>query len=246
MEKWITTTDTRLAAAFGTLGVPIKLRSTLIERTGKRVTRFYLGRTSADGLVTTGILRRDYLAGKIEKSDPAHPFLTIMRTYQNRDALLDLQNQGRFCRLVPVPDAPGIHQYIPSCEGLPGVTGHPMLIETGDLKLVAALGTCGFPLLSLTGTRGNHLYHLPAKIPGSDLDAVQLMNDWRRDKASIPWEHPFAQAARGLHNRERLLDAVRRDMEIILIQKPRSTRAATIRPDASPRGWDQIKSHFDA
>ena len=68
---------------------------------------------------------------------------------------------------------------------------------------------------------------------------------WRSDRASIPWEEPFAQACRALHNRERLLDAVHRDIPNILVRKPRSVRSAILSTLSSPVAWDKVQDHFD-
>lgn len=249
-EAWTSTLDTASAAAFGTLGVVIRLHTTFIEQSGERSTRFHLSLTSLDRKYDTRRIRAQWRSGKLETVEPAHPFLTCMRAIQGRAALLSLQKSGSMLRLVQVPGTE-LWQYVPSATGLPGTAGHLEIIETTDIKLVAALAIIGIPLLSLSGSEGRHLYRLPRYGPRRQdsippIDGLHLMEAWRRDKEEIPWEHPFAQAARALHNRERLVEAIRRDTEMVLLIKPRSSwKSALIQADATPAAFDKVKQHFD-
>ncbi len=251
MEQWTSTLDTRCAAACGTLGIPSRIETTFAELTGVRTTRFHLGLQCVEGIYKTKRLLADYKSGALEKADPAHPFLTIQRAFLCRNSVLDLQNKGIFCRLARVPGT-SLWQYVPAAEGLPGLAGHAEVLQTTDLKLVAALGVIGHPLLKLEGTARAHTYFLPRWGPflGENVprtDAVALRAAWLADKGSIPWENPFAQAMRGLHNRERFLDAVNKDVELILFIKPRTAwKSAFVRADAAPAAFDHMKRHFDA
>lgn len=250
-EQWTSTIDTKLAAACGTLGIPTRLETTFIESTGTRVTRFHLALTSMDKLYQTKRLLTGYASGSLSATEPGHPFLTIQRAFINRAAVLDLQSKGSFFRLAKVSGTQGIWQYLPGTEGLPGPAGHQEIIRTADLKLVAALGTVGLPLLAIDGPAGQRCYTLPRHGPpdylGAPVDGLALMNEWRANKESIPWENPFAQAARGLHNRERFMDSINRDVELILFIKPRTNwKSAFVRADAQPAAFDQMKRHFDA
>jgi len=250
MEQWTSTLDTREAAACGTLGIPTRIETTFIESTGKRVSRFHLALCDLDRLYQTKPILLGYKSGALANKDPAHPFLTIQRAFLNRNAILDLQNKGTFCRLARVPRTVR-WQYVPAASGLPGTGGHGEIVKTTDLKLVAALGVIGHPLLALEGSHGNHHYFLPRwGVPNDTLapvtDALALMQAWRADKQSIPWEDPFAQAMRGLHNRERYLDAVNKDVELILMTKPRANwKSAFVRADAPDAAFDRAKAHLD-
>ena len=247
MEQWTSTLDTRAAAAFGTLGAVIRLETTIIERTAEKVTRFHLTRVSACGKYSTLRIRNEAKAGKLPA---AHPYLTLQHALENRHLLLQLQFKGVPCDLRPVPGSPGVWRYIPGTTGLPGVRGAGDVVKLDSLALTAALGTAGFPLLALEGTTGRHSYYLPRwgpnDIGGQRLDASQLLTGWNTAKDSVPWETPFGQAARVLHNHQRLLDAIRNDIPNVLLMKPRSQRAATVRLDATPAAYDKIKEHFDA
>jgi hypothetical protein len=252
MEQWTSTLDTRIAAAIGTLGVPTRIETTYVEVTGQRVSRIHMALCSLDLVYQTKKIIHGYQTGELERLDPTHPFLTIQRAYLNRMAILDLQNQGKFQRLATVPGT-CLWQYVPSNTGLPGVAPglQTEVIRTSDLKLVAALGVIGIPLLAIEGGTGNHAYFLPRYGPagylGQTVDGLALMQAWRADKQATPWEDPFAQAMRGLFNRERYLDAIRKDVELILMTKPRAGwKSAFVRADSTPAGFDRAKHHLDS
>ncbi len=249
-EQWTSTLDTREAAACGTLGIPARLETTFVEKTGQRVSRFHLAACCLECIYQTKPILTGYRKGTLEQRDAAHPFLTIQRGFINRLLLLDLQNQGKFCRLARVPGTE-LWQYVPGESGLAGITGNAEVIRTTDLKLVAALGVCGLPLLRLEGTGRNHAYFLPrygpARADGKPpVDGHALRVAWCADKESVPWEDPFAQAMRGLYNRERFLDAVNRDAALVLLQKPRSQKAAFIHEAAGEAALRRVQEHFDA
>lgn len=241
MEQWTTTTDTRIAAAFGTLGMVIRPKKVLHEKTGQRVVRYHIGIESVDRAYQTKPVQHAAQAGTLA---PAHPFLTILRAMENRRHLLDLANQGTFCALRPVPGAPGIHQYERADHGLPGLPATGILFRTGDLKLVCALGIVGLPVLHIEGPEHHRTWYLsgvpivrPAGLPS--VDPVALKKAWLDDRESIPWEDPFAQAMRGLHNRERLLDVVNRGADVILLGK--GLRKVTLRSDATDQAWEKAE-----
>jgi len=248
-EHWTSTLDTREAAACGTLGIPAKLELTIIAATGKSEARFHLGLTCAEQKYQTKAILKQWRNGSLQTSHPVHPFLTIQRAYHNRLMVLDLQMKGNAMQLVPIGQT-GLWQYAASNTSLPGLPPAPAeIIRTSNLKLVAALGVCGFPLLRIDGSGHQHSYYLPRYGPlradGPPLDSNALRAAWHEDMDSIPWESPFAQAMRGLYNRERFLDAVNRSVPLILMQKPRSQKAAYVKENASDAALDLVKRHFD-
>lgn len=242
MNQWTTTTDTRLAAAFGCLDIPIRPQKVLDERTGTRLTRYHLGLQSADGLFKTKELQAALKAGKLP---PAHPLRVMLRACIARERLLDLANRGIFCTLLPVDGAPGLYHYEPSSHGIPGLpTVGPPLFRTGDLKLVTALGTVGLPVLHIEGPEGRRLFYLPARgqpRPGGlpAVDALAIKKAWMADRSSIPWEDPIAQAMRVLWNRERLLDVVHGAPDLVLLGKGK--KKATVRSDATDTAWKKAE-----
>jgi hypothetical protein len=248
MAVYLTSTrDRRLAAALGSLGVAIHLRTTYLEKQGVRVTRFLLELVSVDKKFATKPLQKGWKDGSLQSKDPAHPLLTMMRAFENRDRLLDFAKQGKPCHLVRVPGTRD-HQYVSATTGLPGVTKGTAVIETGDLKMVAALGVAGLPVLRITPGERGHLFHLAAHtvIDGFPIDGIALLRAWRTDPDSIPAAHPFSRAAWALQNRERLLDAERAEIPLVLLRQPKTTKSALIRADATDAAYDRAKEFFES
>lgn len=248
-EQRTLTRDTRLAAALGTLGVPIEIRKTRDANTGKVLYMFHLGLRSVCGRHDTRRLKTRIANGMLEAHDPAHEALTALRAMLNRERLLDFQNKGVKLRLAAVPNTQ-LWQYVLGDAGLPGRAGAKELIETGDMKLVCALALVGVPLLAMDGDRGSHRYFLARHgHPRSDgqppTDALVLMHAWRHCREAMPPDCPFSQAMWGLTNRERLVNALRAEIESILLRKPRSQKSAIVRADASDTAFDRVKEHFD-
>ena len=248
MHAWTSTLDTKEAAAWATLGGTVKIESTLAERTSIREVRFHLGEHG--GPYQLGKLRAALRDGSLQRTDPAHPLLTILRAFANRERLLALLKDGARLRLVAVPGAAGIWQYAPGEHGLPGVAGNAAIVKTTDLKIVAALATCGMPLLHLEPGAGGHRFacaaHAAHAAPAAAMpwDGAQLVAAWRRSPDEVPWQLPFAQAMRGLVLREQLLAEVRRSVDSVLLHKPGTRSHAIIRADAAPRAWDRTARFF--
>ncbi len=242
------TRDTRLAAALGTLGVPIEIRKTLDARSGRMFYQFQLGLRSECGRYLAARLKHQIRSGRLERMQPDHEALTALRGMRNRELILDLQNKGRFIWLAEVPKT-NLWQYVPGDSGLPGARGQKEVIETKDLKMAAALGIVGVPLLAVYGGRGDHSYILPRfGLPGGNggpADAARLMKAWRNNRDALPPDCPFSQAMWGLLNRERLVNALHAEIESILLRKPRSMKSAIVRSDATDKAFDRVKEHFD-
>jgi hypothetical protein len=245
MEQWTHTTDTKLAAAFGTLGMPVRVKNTYDEMSGTEIVRFQIGVVNVDGNANTNRIRACLKSGSLEEKQPAHPFLTILRAYRNRELILDCANKGERIHLVQVPHT-RLFQYVKGDSGLPGIKPGDTVLRTGDLKMVAALGIVGCGLLKIEGSQGNRIYHVKAlaMCEGQPVDGAALLQAWRSDMASIPWEHPFAQAARGLYNRERLLDAVNKCGRMVMIRKKKTARTAIIAEHAKEEAWDEVAEFF--
>lgn len=249
MEQCTLTRDTRLAAALGTLGVPIQIRKTIDDRSGKVLHIYHLSLRSVCGRHDARLLKSRISNGRLERENPSHEALTALRAMMNRERRLDFQNKGVFMRLAPVPRT-HLWQYLPGDTGLPGKAGTKELIETGDSKLVDALALVGVPLLALDGPRGSLRYFLPRHgLPHADgrppADALVLMNAWRRSRDAMPPDCPFAQGMWGLINRERLVNALNAEIPNILLRKYRSQKSAIVRADASDAAFEKVKEHFD-
>lgn len=249
-EFWSQTDDIRIAAACGTMGAICKLETTLHERSGKKEAVFHISPKGIGTPYDFPRIRRDFQKGQLERSEPAHPFLNILRACENRSRLLDLQSRGLPCHLVQVPGT-DIWFYVRGNTGLPGVQGAGEVIQLRCLNSVAAFGLIGIRLLAMEGHAGNFRYSVPRYGPprrdGTRPDGVALLTAWNRDKESIPWEDPFAQGQRGLYNRQRFLDAISEDIGRVLLLKPgsRLLRSALVRMDAGAQAFDQVKRHFE-
>jgi len=245
----VPTRDVRVAAALGVLDVPIKIRKTHEVRHGRKVVEFLCGVRSVDGRLDVQRLMGAWRKGAL---DPGHDFLTIMRGFRCRAAILDCQKKGRRIRLAKVEGCDS-WEYRDSDVGLPGAAserGQAGVLKMGDLKMAAALGVAGLPLLAIGGTAGRHEYFvarygLPQK-GQPPLDGAELLRKWRRDVHSLSWDDPFTKAAWGLVSRERVLDATKQELARVLLEKPRSMRSALVKENASDKAFDQVKRHFDA
>lgn len=250
---WSGTTDTRLAAAFQVLGMPLKLEVIVDERNRWRDVRYHIGMSSTlyPGLSTTTI-RHDLKTGQLERTQPAHPFLDSMRANRNWDRLLDAMKKGRKIGLVK-------HRAVDRWtyeegEGFEGVrsyvtrTGQKGIVESGDLKMVAALGVIGFPVLEVRGSEGQRKFTLPQIGPMMDgvaQDAALLIQGFRdRTLKEREPEHPLLWAMFTLHARMRLRRFADERPPDVMVMKPGSKRAAFVRADAPNAEWDRMRRHF--
>lgn len=243
MEQWTTTKDLRVAAALGSMGMVVRVKKTHVAASGNREVDFMVSTVDVERQWKTAKILSDWKKRKLEAD---HPFLTMLRAFESRERVLDFQKKGEFCRLVRVPGT-RVHQYVRSTEGLPGYQAGDVVIRTGDLKMVAALGVAGLPLLAMAGSepRMQYVVQAYAMIDGQKVDGIELLRQWRQNPETVPWEEPFAQAARGLHNRERLLDAARKAVAVVLIQKPKSWRTGVVREDASDAAFETVKEFLE-
>ena len=257
MEQWTFTESLEEAAAFGTLGMPIRVMRTFCARRERERCKFGLGLINLEGTEKTKKLQRQIRNGDLLARDPAHPYLTIQRAFNNREKLLAYLHRGIGIALHPEDRAPHLHTYrhTPGEATLPGIKKGDILIRTGDIKLAAALGVIGCRLLAIEGSHGQHKFSIDPRgctLPGhGPIDAPALMHAWRNDPESIPWAHPFAQAMRGLYNRERMLDAVRRaNLRVTILAKDGhlTGQSAVVTADArgniSDKAMDKVQDFF--
>lgn len=245
MEIWTATKSLRVAAAFGTLGVPVRIERMLDERSGKSQISFYLGRSDLAGTFSTKEIKDLYESGELASSQPGHPLLDALGGMYNRERILDATEKGDFIRLVKIRGA-NRAAYVDGDSGFQGIRGHAQVVRTGDLKLVAALGRTGVPVLAIEGGAGARRYLLPAVWDcfGVPTDVGLFVKAFRAGDLKDE-EHPFFYAMGGLKARERLLDALREEVEIVLIRKPGSAKAAFIDPDASSKAFDKMRNFFN-
>ena len=248
-QEWVPTRDRRLAAACGTLGMELQLNKMLVASTGVRQTRFLVSKRSRCGRHDAQSLLHHWKTGWLARNKPGHDFCGVMAGMLNRDMLLDLMQKGRRIELRPVTGARSF-VYVESDKGLPGCRPGDAVISTGDLKMAAALGCAGFPVLKLEGGSGRWNFTLPAALPAREgqppVDGVALLRAWRGARETLEPSGPFALAAYGLHNRERILDAERQEIDLVLLRKPHSIRSALVREDAAGKAWDKAVDFLDS
>lgn len=245
MEIWTATRNLRLAAGLGTLGVPLRIERMVDERTGKASVVFNLGIRDTFGTIETKPLKDRYEKGDLEREDPAHRLLDALAGMYNREMILDATEKGRFIRLAKVRGADRA-VYVDADSGFPGITGHAAVMRTGDLKLVAALGRTGVPILWVEGQRGSRKWLLPTvwECFGKRVDIGAMVKDFREDTFADT-EHPFLYAMGGLKARERVLDAMREERELVLIRKPGSSKSAFVDPDSTNAALDKMRKFFN-
>jgi hypothetical protein len=243
MEHWVISKSTDEAAAFATLGMPIRVLRGMDTKQGKESVHFGIGMMNLEGTEKTKAIQGAFKSGKLART-PWHPYLVIRLAFENRNKILDLANRGELIRLKGGVLAPGA--YAKSDEGLMGLEtaakkGIPLL-KTGDLKMVAALSVCGLPILHIEGTPGHRVFYVMAVGYSRDrlpVDGGALMKAWREDPASVPWESPFAQAMRGLTTRERVLDAIHNANIAITVMQPRNIKSAIVTADSQGNVSDE-------
>lgn len=245
MEFWTATRNLRVAAAFGNLGVPVRIERMIDERTGRADTTFYLGKNDTLNLFSTKAIKDLYESGELAKNDPGHHLLDGLGGMHNREKILDATEKGRFIRLSKVKGADRA-VYVDGDSGFPGIKGQGAVLRTGDIKLVAALGRAGVPILAVEGQRGSRRFLLPCVWDcfGKRMDVGAFVKAFREGVITDA-EHPFFYAFGGLKARERMLDALRDEKEMVLIRKPGSLRAAYVDPEATNDALDKMRRFFN-
>jgi hypothetical protein len=215
------------------------------ERTGNANTTYYLGVTCVNGIYRTKKIKDRYEKGELQRDEPGHHLLDGLAGMHNRERILDATEKGKFIRLAKVENVDRT-VYVDSDSGFPGITGQQAVFRTGDLKLVAALGRVGVPILAVEGPQGSRRYLLPMQWEcfGKPTDVGAFVKAYR-EKTLKDLEHPFFYALGGLQARERLLDALRDEVELVLIRKPGSSKSAFISPEINGKGLDKMRNFFN-
>lgn len=258
MEGWIQTTNTKIAACLGALGIPIRTDVCQDERTGRHLTTFFCGLSSAlPGMrhETEGVLR-DWKSGALEKSDPWHPFLCGLRAEHNYELLLDAQARGRRLRLAAV--AGGHATLYADGDETPQMKSAASVVQTRDLSLAAALGTLGLPVIRMAGQTGTLAYTLPQlghallRFPSGEVvrwDAATIMRRAEPGRLDLLLErtephHPLVAAYNARHVHNCLRRHLHETGRLVLLRKPCSMRAAYVSENASGRVMDRVARHF--
>jgi hypothetical protein len=270
METWArlsgdgacSTQNTNLAAALGTLGVKIRTQRTLdvlSKRSGEivgdsRLTYFLTAPDAKEGVKDsedTKHVRRlikDLRSGELERELPEHPLIVCLAALHNRERILDWLKQGTRMRLAVNPG--GVMTYVAG-EEPEFMKRTPVHEQSGtrDLKMVAALGVLGIPLLRFEGLVGSRTFWVATQghwLDGRRAHADELVRGLKDGSLeSENPEHRLLYAWQALLNRERLLDHLNREMELIQIRAPGTRRAAFVREDASGTAHDKALGHLE-
>jgi hypothetical protein len=241
MERWTTTIDSREAAALARLGCTVKVFSQVHEVAGKRVVRFQVSTMTEDG-EKVGKLRKDLKEGVLPV---LHPMYVMWLAFTCRKRVLDLQEAGVFCRLLPVRGAEGrLWCYGPATEGLRGVKGAAGVVRTKDVDVVAALGVVGCELLEIRGPAGNREYAVEAFGGMKGMDVARELELWRKRPEEMVAGHPLTIALRVLRDLQQIKRMARESIDTVVLSKHRTTRHAVVRSDAAPEAWDEVKRFF--
>jgi hypothetical protein len=247
-ETWSATRDTKEAAALSTMGVRVRIDKAVDGKSGKEYYTFYLGAEDDDSRRQVARLRKMYREKELARQAPKHPMVWCLVALRNRERVLDLVNQGRFVRSVPLVGGQFILR--DSDTGLPGLPEKSgVVMRVKELELAVSLVTLGVPLLSCSGPKGDRLFHFANTKPsgkGMEVPNVyELVYDYRKGRlaAEVP-EHPLLYAMLAQYNRAKLIKAMREQVQMVIVQKPRSMKSALVRADASDPAWDRVQRHF--
>jgi hypothetical protein len=244
---WSATRDTKEAAALSTFGVPIRIDKAVDSKSGREYYTFYLGAKTESAVGGVGRLRKLYRERKMSEAAPDHPLLWCLVVMRNRERLLDLANKGHFMR--PARLTSGQYLLRKSDQGLPGIAGVNPIVKVTEMAMAASLITLGVELLGINGPHGARVFYFRnttvagAKIRIENVHNLILQYRATRLAAEAP-EHPLLYCMLCLHNRNKLLQAMKDQVQMVIVQKKNSPKSALIRADASDASWDRVQQHF--
>lgn len=261
MQSWSRTTNLNKAAALATLGIPVQVDKTVDLKTGKGWHTILLGSESttvlADHLKSPGeaatapdhntkLLLGLLANGKLDKADPHHPLLDMLRACAAQEVLTDWLKTGRPYHLEAITGskaerwalAPG-----PEPETIRRLT---QVIRTADIKLAASLTVLGCPIIRLDPTPQGIKFVFPfLGYPLKTQPAIRipdLINAYRAHVLpdETP-EHPLLWMMQCLMNRHALKEFMQQQREVILIRAPGTGRASLVHRDSTPQCLDQVR-----
>ncbi|HSJ03339.1 MAG: hypothetical protein ACAI34_20730 [Verrucomicrobium sp.] len=279
----LATTNLNLANALGTCGVVITIDRQYDEPSGDTSLTFYLAAKNvpnpadlrqdkqeetseliAGAHILGGPLKfdtkkllADFRAKKLQSTDPTHPFLTCLRGQGNREQLLTWIKQGRPCRIAVVSNAGGMTCLEPGQEPMGWKLGQKDFETwtTDDLKLAAALGLVGVPVIAIESLDERRTrFTLPRygyELGGQRTDAIQVTKDFRRGALKkLNPSHAVVWGYQTLLNRDKLLRDVNDQRELVMLRYKdtrewrRDTRSALVVDDASNDVLDRATQHL--
>lgn len=255
------TASLELAAAFASLGFPVRTNETEFEELKNQSIklRYYIGPRSEWCQLERDALRRTDLEGTLLREDPYHPFLQAQRAAAAYMTLLQhVRRPQTGLRLVPVPGAPLAWSLEPG-QGDPRLTLAEQSCRTNDLPLCAALAVAaGVPIIDILGTPGNHAYKLPARglralTAGdavADWETARLMARQQPGQPALRLEqthpnHPLVHAYQGAYTTARLNAHIQQKLKrMVLLKAPGSKRRAYISDTPTETVLEDVRRHF--
>lgn len=241
-EVWSATRDTKEAAALSTLGVRVKIDQAVDSQTGREFCTFYLGAGESTAIDQVSKWRRMYRERQLEEKMPSHPLVWCLVALRNRERWLDFVNQGRFVRPVRLKGGQSLLR--DASTGLRGLAGEKAVVKVTELEMAVALITLGVEPIAVDGPKGQRAFYFvnhAREIP----NVHELMSRYREGKLAVDDpEHPLLYVMTCLYNRVRLLEAMRSEVQMVMVRKKNSQRSALIKADASDKSWDRVQKHF--
>jgi hypothetical protein len=242
-EFWTSTSKTILAAAIGTLGVPVRTERSLDERTGTARCDFFLGATCIENKVATSTIKSQYESGQLLREDPTHPVLDICYAKQIRDRILDAIKTGARIEFVRQAGTDRTFYRHGGSNSFPGLDGVTAQFRTPDLNLVCGLSRFGAQIRHLDGPSGAHRFYFDADCILSTGESLgDFCREWRAKR--VPNDHPVSYPIIGLVNYARLVRSSYTDTQQVLIRKPNSSKSAIIDPNTTGAGMDKMQKFF--
>lgn len=256
-EGGFSTRNTDLAAALGTLGFACSTHAVVDQASGRKRTAFFFGRESLAAefkALSSRQLIKDFESGQLERECPEHPLLDCLAGCLNRSRILDWLNQSHpMCLHAVQHGGQPVRMIYAHGSELPSFMLGNAFVTTPDLKKVAALGRVGCPLIKWEGHPTARRFYVAKHghfLKGERLDALQIFQDYaargsdgkRKLEREQP-EHPFLYVMRCLENRDRLLDHLNREIEVVVMQAL-SGKKAFVRADASDAALARAEQHL--
>jgi len=240
------TTNTDLAAALGTLGIPRDPEQPLQVLIGEmEQVAFFFGMASPCGNYETGVMISAWDDVEWPRSHPRHALSYMISGLRNRKNLIRYaKGQGR----VGIATRPGGRFEVVNLSGdaqpfrprhrapAPEASTTPRL-QTDDIELASSLLACGIPLwedfpIERQGPERISFFFQPMS-PCGQFNTRALMLAWQDTKWHIANpEHPFAYLSCVFENRRRLLREVRHHRPMVVFLRAGFPQFLSLNADA--------------
>lgn len=241
------TTNTDLAAALGTLGIPRDAEQPLQVLIGDvEQVAFFFGMASACGEYATARMIAAWDDPAFDRTHPQHAMAYMKCALRSRRKLLDYakgharigiaaRSAGKF-EIVTIPHGHGRPMTPPPRVPAPDASTTPRL-QTDEIDLAAALLACGIPLwadvpIERRGTDRVSFFFQPSS-PCGQFHARELMLAWQDPQWHTQHpEHPFAYLWCVFENRRRLLREVKTKVPMVVFMRAGLPQFLSLNADA--------------